>query len=116
MTIQIERNNSETETYKQKMQKLMNENKNLSHEIGAAQDSLRLSASQMGKLQNELKVVCHENEELKKMVGEKSKRVHELEEKVILLSSEIQKLRSTQSEFEGSTQKLVEYERKYINS
>lgn len=92
---------------------------NLSEDVRTAQDNLRLSASQMGKLQNELKILCNENEELKRRLNESSvgsnKKTAELEEKVILLSAEIQRLRSTgvsQSEYEGSKQKLIEYENK----
>ena len=44
----------------------------------------------MNKLNNELKIVCNENEELKRMLNEamgSTKRCQELEEKVILLSA-----------------------------
>ena len=91
----------------------------LNEDVRTAQDNLRLSASQMGKLQNEFKIVCNENEELKRRLNDSSagssKRTAELEEKVILLSAEIQRLRKTgvsQSEYEGSKQKLMEYESK----
>jgi predicted nucleic acid-binding Zn-ribbon protein len=36
----------------------------------SAQENLRLSASQLGKLQNEFKIVCGENDELRKRLGE----------------------------------------------
>ena len=94
---QIAENNRETETYRQKIKKLTSENTMLGDEVRTAQDNLRLSASQMSKLNNELKIVCNENEELKKRLNEasgSSKRCQELEEKVILLSAEIQRLRS----------------------
>ena len=45
-------NNSESETYKQKIQKLLNENNALGEEVRGAQENLRLSASQIGKLNN----------------------------------------------------------------
>lgn len=35
-----------------------------------AQENLRLSASQIGKLTNELKIVCNENDELKRRLNE----------------------------------------------
>jgi hypothetical protein len=38
--------------------------------VRTAQENLRLSAGQMGKLQNEFKLVCSENEELKRRVLE----------------------------------------------
>ena len=62
MKVQMERNNAESETYRQKIHKLVSENTNLSDEVRDAQENLRLSASQMGKLQNELKVLCNEND------------------------------------------------------
>jgi regulator of replication initiation timing len=42
----------ETDSYKQRIQKLLSENTNLSEEVRNAQENLRLSASQIGKLQN----------------------------------------------------------------
>ena len=54
--------NEESETYKQKIQKLLNENNQLGDEVRNAQENLRLSASQIGKLNNELKITCNENE------------------------------------------------------
>jgi chromosome segregation ATPase len=56
----------ESETYKQRIQKLLSENNSLNEETRSAQEALRLSAGQMGKLQNEFKLVCNENEELKR--------------------------------------------------
>ena len=49
-----------------KLQKLLGENSALGEEVRAAQENLRLSAGTMSKLQNELKVACNDNEELKK--------------------------------------------------
>lgn len=43
----------------------MGENTSLSDEIIEAQENLRLSANTVSKLNNELKAVCFENEELK---------------------------------------------------
>lgn len=59
-------NNQESETYKQKIQKLLSENSALGEEMRGAQENLRLSASTITKLNNELKIVCNENEELKR--------------------------------------------------
>lgn len=56
----------ESQTYKQRIQKLLSENTNLGEEMRVAQQNLRLSASQIGKLQNEFKKVCDECDELKK--------------------------------------------------
>jgi hypothetical protein len=44
----------------------MSENTNLNDEVRTAQDNLRLSANQLNKLKNELRVSCAESEELKK--------------------------------------------------
>jgi hypothetical protein len=53
-------NNQESETYRQKIQKLLSENTNLGDEVRNAQQNLRLSASQIGKLNNELKISCNQ--------------------------------------------------------
>ena len=42
----------ETETYKQRLQKLIGENTALGEEVRSAQENLRLSAGTMSKLQN----------------------------------------------------------------
>jgi uncharacterized protein YoaH (UPF0181 family) len=55
-------NNQETETYKQRIQKLMSENTSLGEEVREAQDNLRLSANTVSKLNNEIKLLCAENE------------------------------------------------------
>jgi chromosome segregation ATPase len=52
----------ESESYKQRIQKLLGENSGLGEEIRNAQENLRLSAGQLGKLQNEFKIVCTEND------------------------------------------------------
>lgn len=95
---------------------MTNENTSLGDEVRTAQDNLRLSANQLAKLKNELRITCAENEELKKRVtessGSSSRRTAELEEKVILLSAEVQRLRSNESTYEGSKQKLNDYETK----
>lgn len=64
----IDVNNKDSETYKQRIQKLLSENTSLNDEVRNAQENLRLSAGQMNKLQNEFKLVCAENEELKRRV------------------------------------------------
>jgi FtsZ-binding cell division protein ZapB len=48
----------ESESYKLRIQKLLSENTNLNEEFRSAQENLRLSAGQIGKLQNEFKIVC----------------------------------------------------------
>ena len=66
----IAQNNQESDTYKQKIQKLLSENNALGDEVRGAQENLRLSASQIGKLNNELKITCNENEELQRRLNE----------------------------------------------
>ena len=44
----------------------MSENSSLSGEVSQAQENLRLSANTVAKLNNELKIVCNESEELHK--------------------------------------------------
>ena len=48
----------------------MSENTSLSDEVNIAQENLRLSANTVAKLNNELKIVCNENEELQRRLGE----------------------------------------------
>ena len=60
-----------------------------------AQENLRLSAGQMSKLQNEFKIMCAENEDLKQKVqtlGGTSRRLPEYESKIALLSQEVERL------------------------
>ena len=60
-----------------------------------AQENLRLSASQIGKLNNELKITCNENEELQRRLNEMgnvSQRLTESERKLSVLSQEIERL------------------------
>jgi predicted RNase H-like nuclease (RuvC/YqgF family) len=69
----------------------------LGDEVRSAQENLRLSAGQIGKLTNEFKVVCAENEELKRRVLElqnSNKKNAEYESKIALLSQEIERLNS----------------------
>lgn len=85
--------NQETETYKQRLQKLIGENTALGDEVREAQENLRLSAGTMNKLQNELKIVCKDNEELKKKLDEiGGKRLPEYENRIAVLSQEIERL------------------------
>lgn len=50
--VQLSSNNEQSETYRQKIRKLMNENTNLSEEMQSAQENLRLSANTVAKLNN----------------------------------------------------------------
>lgn len=81
--------NQESETYKQRIQKLLSENTGLNEEVRSAQENLRLSAGQMGKLQNEFKIACNEIEELKRRINDlmnANKKIGEYESKIALLS------------------------------
>lgn len=58
---------------------------------------MRLSASQIGKLNNELKIACNEIEDLKKRLQDSSnfnRKIPELENKLALLSQEVERLNS----------------------
>jgi len=89
-------NNQESETYKQKIQKLLAENTSLGDEVRNAQENLRLSANTIAKLNNELKITCNELEDAKKRVqelsGSSKKNTAEYESKIALLSQEIERL------------------------
>ena len=74
------------------MQKLMNENTSLSGEVSLAQENLRLSANTVAKLNNELKIVCNENEELRKRLGDSSKKGADNENRVAMLAQEVERL------------------------
>jgi uncharacterized coiled-coil DUF342 family protein len=93
---QIAQNNQESETYKQKIQKLLSENNQLGDEVRNAQENLRLSASQIGKLTNEFKAVCNENEDLKRRLqevgGDASRKIAEYENKIAMLGQELERL------------------------
>ncbi len=73
-----------------KIQKLLNENNQLGDEVRNAQENLRLSASQIGKLNNELKITCNEYEDLKRKFqefgGDATKKIAEDENKIAMLS------------------------------
>ena len=67
----------------------MSENTSLSDEVNIAQENLRLSANTVAKLNNELKIVCNENEELQRRLGEAGQvrlKIGEYENKVGILS------------------------------
>lgn len=86
---QVQVTNQESETYRQKIQKLMSENNSLGDEVRNAQENLRMSASQIGKINNELKIACNEIEALQKQLqeyGNVNKKVGESENKVSILS------------------------------
>jgi chromosome segregation ATPase len=90
-----EENNRESDTYRLKIQKLLGENTKLGEEVQEAQERVRLSASQIGKLNNELKITCNELEEARRRLSETSevnKRIPEYESKIALLSQELERL------------------------
>jgi chromosome segregation ATPase len=58
---QMAQNNQESESFRQKIQKLTSENSALGEEVRGAQENIRLSANTVSKLNNELKIVCNEN-------------------------------------------------------
>ena len=68
--IKMESNNQESETYRKHIQKLKSENTSLGDEVRNAQENLRLSANTVAKLNNELKIVCNEKEDLEKRILE----------------------------------------------
>jgi chromosome segregation ATPase len=97
-------NNQESETYRIKLQKLSAETNALGEEMRGAQENLRLSAGTINKLNNELKITCNENEQLKKQLEETLRfkvRCLDFEEKIVLLSAEIHRLRSNSSSAEN---------------
>jgi hypothetical protein len=51
-------NSQESESYKQRIQKLLAENNSLGDEVRTAQENLRLSSGTLSKLQGEFKAVC----------------------------------------------------------
>ena len=69
-----ESSSSETETFRQRIQKLLAENNGLNEEVRNVQENLRLSTGQIGKLTGEFKALVVENEELKKRLNEVASR------------------------------------------
>ncbi len=58
-------------------------------EVRNAQENMRLSASQIGKLNNELKIACNEIEALQRRIqeiGDVNKKVGESDSKISILS------------------------------
>jgi hypothetical protein len=92
------------------VQKLLSENTNLNEEVRTAQENLRLSAGQMGKLQNEFKLVCGENEELKRRLLESDnvgKRLKsEGDGKVTVLTQECERLNALVEKRNGEIRAL----------
>ena len=74
----------------------MAENNHLGDEVRNAQENLRLSASQIGKLNNELKVACNDIETLQRKIEElgsgNKKTTAENENKIALLTQELERL------------------------
>lgn len=58
MRTRIQENNSDSETYRIKIQKLSSENTSLNEEMRGVQENLRLSSGTINKLTNELKITC----------------------------------------------------------
>lgn len=74
----------------------MSENTSLGEQIRGAQQNLRLSAGTINKLNNELKITCNENEDLKKKIqqlsGAHKKLSGDAEGKINILSQECERL------------------------
>ena len=88
----------ETQTYRNKIQRLLNENSSINDELRGAQENLRLSAGQVTKLNNELKLTCAENEELQRRIVELNKQVKgmgEYENKFQMFTEELHRLNGT---------------------
>ena len=68
----------------------MSENTELGDEVRTAQENLRLSANTVAKLNNQLKIVCNENEELKSQLqalgGANRKNMSEMQNKIAMFS------------------------------
>jgi uncharacterized coiled-coil DUF342 family protein len=60
----------ESEAYKQRIQKLLGENNSLNEEVRNAQENLRLSTGQIGRLTAEYKAMVTQTEEFKKKIAE----------------------------------------------
>ena len=88
----------DSEGYKLKIQKLLAENSGLGEEMRDAQENLRLSTGQIGRLTAEFKSNQTQNEELKKRVHELDgilkKSGAEGESKVAILKQECERLNS----------------------
>ena len=75
----------------------MSENNSLGDEVRTAQENLRVSANTVAKLNNELRLVCNENEELQKRSKDTydlNRKLSEADNKIAILSQEIERLNS----------------------
>ena len=75
----------------------MSENNSLGDEVRTAQENLRVSANTVAKLNNELRLVCNENEELQrrsKDTYDLNRKLSEADNKIAILSQEIERLNS----------------------
>ena len=85
----------EEETNRQKMKKLSMENASLADEINTSQENLRLSAGQIAKLNNDLRKLQNENEELRGRAQENGvmrRKITDLEASIVTFSQEIDRL------------------------
>jgi chromosome segregation ATPase len=86
----------ESEAYKQRIQKLLAENTSLGEEVRDAQENLRLSTGQIGRLTQEFKSMQSQNEEYKRTLGDLDGRfkkvTSESESKIALLKQECERL------------------------
>ena len=86
----------ESDTYKQRIQKLLGENTALNEEVRTAQENLRLSTGQIGRLTAEYKSMVTLTEDLKKKVqeleGSNKRLTAEGENKVKILTAECERL------------------------
>jgi chromosome segregation ATPase len=86
------RNTQESDTYKQKIQKLLAENTSLGDEMRNAQENLRLSANTIAKLNTELKATCNELEEAKRRVAELAVLLDRKNQESSKLTAQIQEM------------------------
>ncbi len=61
----FEGNSQEAESFKMKIQRLINENSTINNDLREAQENLRLSAGTIHKLKNEMQIINEENEDIK---------------------------------------------------
>lgn len=115
----LKRRLGEVENLTRNLNRLTDENQGLVNEVREGQDKLRLSTNQITRIVGELNEyksryngLGQQNEHLKRGINEYESKIKTLEGKIIMSSSEIQRLQNVGRDAEGNKRKIVEYEQR----
>lgn len=115
----LKRRLGEFDNLTRNLHRLTDENQGLVNEVREGQDKLRLSTNEITRIVGELNEIKsryngigQENEHLKRGINEYESKIKTLEGKIIMSSSEIERLQSVGRDAEGNKRKIVEYEQR----